>query len=155
MLIDWQKCNLTTKGEGMKSIRIFAVCVLALVLSACGLTRSDTNAWLNQKHGPVTVDMTGDWDAGGVWSGGWGKGTFVQEGNRFSGTLGLYYAEGVVSGNDVYLVIYSGRKVYYTALLRREGRDRYIGKATAKTIVDGPKAKSASTFVISMKRKEE
>ena len=95
----------------MKFIRILAACLLVLAVAACSLTRKDTNAWLDQQNGPVTVDVTGDWDAGGAWSGGWGKATFIQQGKRFTGTLGLYYAEGVVSGDEIFMTIYSGKKV--------------------------------------------
>lgn len=137
----------------MKCIKILSACLLVLAISACSLTRKDTNAWLDEKNGPANVNLTGDWDAGGVWSGGWGKGTFVQEGKRFSGTLGLYYAEGVVSGDDIYMVIYSGKKVYYTALLKKVGNGHYMGKVASKTIIDSPEARNATGYVISMKRK--
>ncbi len=96
--------------------------------------------------------MTGNWNAGGVWSGGWGGATFVQDGHRFSGTMGMYYVDGSVSGDNLYLVLYSGSKVYYTARLKKNGKDSYIGKAVYQQFIDRPDAASAETYVMSLKR---
>jgi hypothetical protein len=101
----------------------------------------------------VNANLTGEWDTGGVWTGGWGKGSFIQEGRKFSGTLGLYFVEGVVSGSDVYMVIFSGKKIYYTALLKKTDSGTYMGKVAEKTIVDRPDSRNANTFVMTMKRK--
>jgi len=136
----------------MKFIKILAACLLVLAVSACSLTRKDTNAWLDQQNGPVTVDVTGDWDAGGAWSGGWGKATFIQQGKRFNGTLGLYYAEGVVSGDEIFMTIYSGKKVYYTAHLTKKGEDSYLGMVATKAIIDKD-SNSHGDYAISLKRK--
>lgn len=137
----------------MRYLKILLVCMLVLSVSACNrLSREASSAWLGQKNGAVTVDMTGKWNSGGVWSGGWGGATFVQEGRRFSGTLGLYNVDGTVSGDNLYLVLYSGNKVYYTARLRKNGEDSYIGKAVYRVLIDKPGAESAESYVISLKR---
>jgi len=137
----------------VRYLKILLVCMLVLSVSACNrLSRETSSAWLGQKNGAVTVDMTGKWNSGGVWSGGWGGATFVQEGRRFSGTLGLYNVDGAVSGDNLYLVLYSGNKVYYTARLRKNGEDSYIGKAVYRVLIDKPGAESAETYVISLKR---
>lgn len=137
----------------MRYFKILLACMLVLTISACNrLSREDTSEWLGHKNGAVSVDMTGKWNSGGVWSGGWGGATFVQEGRRFSGTLGMYYVDGAVSGDNLYLVLYSGRKVYYTARLKKNGEDSYIGKAVYRVLIDKPGAESAETYVMSLKR---
>ena len=137
----------------MRNLKILFACMLVLTLLACHrLSRDESNAWLVQKTGRVTVNMTGNWNAGGVWSGGWGGATFVQEGRRFSGTMGMYYVDGVVSGNNLYLALYSGNKVYYTARLKKNGKNSYIGKAVYQQFIDRPGAASAETYVMSLKR---
>lgn len=140
----------------MKFIKIFVTCILIFTISACGgLSRKDTNAWLDEKSGHVSVNLTGEWDAGGVWTGGWGTGAFIQEGRNFSGTLGLYFAEGVVSEDKIYMVIFSGKKIYYTALLNKTGNDIYMGKVAEKAIVDRADARGVASHVITMKRKSD
>lgn len=137
----------------MKFIKALVVCLIVVLISACGgLSKNDTNAWLEEKKGPVNVNLTGEWDTGGVWTGGWGKANFIQEGKSFSGTLGLYYAEGVVSGDEIYMVIFSGRKVYYTALLKKIENGTYRGKVANKALVDHPDSKNAEISIITMKR---
>lgn len=137
----------------MKYIKILLVCMLVLLTSACNsLTREGSSEWLEGKSGSVTVNMTGKWNAGGAWSGGWGEGNFLQEGRNISGTLGMYYVDGVVSGDNVYLVLFSGRKVYYTARLKKNGEGYYIGKAAYRVIIDKPGSEKAESYVISLKR---
>lgn len=141
------------REDDVRYLKILFACMLMVTLSACHrLSREDTNEWLAHKNGGVTVNMTGKWNSGGVWSGGWGGAVFVQEGNRFNGTMGLYYVDGAVSGDNLYLVLYSGRKVYYTARLKKNGDDSYIGKAVYQQFVDRPGAESAETAVMSLKR---
>lgn len=137
----------------MKFLQIMVLGLLVLTISACNrLTREGSSAWLGQKGGQVSVNMTGKWSSGGVWSGGWGEGNFIQEGRRFSGTLGLYYVDGTVSGDTLYLVLYSGKKVYYTARLKKNAEGFYIGKAVYKVIIDQPEAEKAESYVISLKK---
>lgn len=137
----------------MKLTKTLMAFLLVLTMSACGgLTREDTNAWLDTKIGPANINLTGEWDTGGVWTGGWGKGSFIQEGRKFSGTLGLYFAEGTVSDDEIYMVIFSGKKIYYTALLKKVDSETYMGRAVEKAIVDSLDSRNANTYVLKMKR---
>ena len=137
----------------MKYFKILAVCLLVLAITGCNrLSREKSSEWLGQKSGQVNVSMTGKWSSGGVWSGGWGDANFIQEGRRFSGTLGLYYVDGTVSGDNLYLVLYSGKKVYYTARLKKNAEGFYIGKAVYRVIIDQPEAEKAESYVISLKK---
>jgi len=136
----------------MNSIKTAAVLLLVMMLSSCGgLTIKDTDRWLENKNSPSTIDMTGEWDSGGSWAGGWGTGRFIQDGRNFSGTLGSYYAEGTVSGDHVYMVIYSRKKVYYTAILKQTD-DSYMGKAVYETLADDREARHAQSYPIVLKK---
>jgi len=137
----------------MNFIKTTAILLMILALSSCGgLTRKDTDRWLESKNTQSTIDMTGEWDTGGSWTGGWGRGRFIQEGRNFSGTLGRYYAEGVVSGEEIYMVIYSGKTVYYTAILRKSDDGGYLGKAVYVTLADDKDAKYAQSYILSLKK---
>jgi len=137
----------------VKYLQISLVCFLVLTISACNrLSREQSSEWLGQKSGQISANMTGKWNSGGVWSGGWGEGNFIQEGRRFSGTLGLYYVDGTVSGDSLYLVLYSGKKVYYTARLKKNAEGFYIGKAVYKVIIDQPESEKAESYVMSLKK---
>ncbi len=136
----------------MNFIKTAAVLLLVMMLASCGgLTRKDTGRWLESKNSPSTIDMTGEWYSGGSWAGGWGTGKFIQDGRNFSGTLGLYYAEGTVSGDHVYMVIYSGKTVYYTAILK-QADDGFMGKAVYVTLADDKKAQYAQSYPIVLKK---
>ena len=137
----------------MKLMKVLAVVLLVGALASCGgLTRKDTSRWLDSKNDPSTADMTGEWDSSESLSGGWGRATFYQEGRNFSGTLGRYYAEGVVSGEEIYLVLYSGKTVYYTATLKKKDSDTYMGKAVYEEIADHKDARTAQSYLITLKK---
>jgi hypothetical protein len=137
----------------MKTFKYLALCLLILAVYSCAsLTREQTISWLSSKGGESTINMTGDWESGGIASGGWGAGHFIQEGNKFSGTLGLYYVDGIVNGNDVYMSISSGTKVYYTARLKKSADGSITGKAVGKIIIDDPQAQYAEGYLIMLKK---
>jgi hypothetical protein len=137
----------------MKAIKYFAVFFLIFIVSSCtSLTREQTNTWLTSKSGTSSISMTGDWDSGGIASGGWGTGHFIQEGQQFYGTLGLYYVDGIVNGDDVYMAISSGQKVYYTARLKKSAPAAYTGKAVEGVIIDNPGAQNVTTYLIMLKK---
>lgn len=123
-----------------------------LILSCMRLTREDTNAWLHTKTAGSGIDMSGKWDSGGFTTGGWGEGDFIQEGRHFHGSLGMYYVDGVVTGEQVYMAISSGNRVYYTARLEKMGDGSLTGKAVADVIVDRPESDRAVTYLISLRR---
>ncbi len=136
----------------MKSVKYFIIFLLFFMVSCASLTREQTNAWLNSKSGTSTINMTGDWDSGGLATGGWGTGHFIQEGQRFNGTLGLYYVDGVVSGEEIYMAISSGQKVYYTARLKKTGHDTFTGKSVQNIIIDNPDSQNAISYLITLKK---
>ncbi len=135
--------------------KLIAVVFLGVVIfSGAGLTREQTNIWLNSKNGESSINMSGKWDSGGIMTGGWGEGTFIQEGKYFHGSLGLYYVDGVVVGADVYMAISSGKKVYYTAQLKKLADGTLTGKAVAG-IIDKPESNNAESYLISLKKAED
>jgi hypothetical protein len=137
----------------MKSAKLLSVCLLVFMISSCAsLTREETNTWLNLKTGESRINMTGIWDSGGLMTGGWGEGHFVQDGKRFSGSLGMYNVDGIVSGEDVYMVLSSGSKVYYTAQLKKSGENIFTGKAVQDAIIGRPESQNAVSYLISLKR---
>ncbi len=135
--------------------KLIAVSILAaLLLSCAGLTREQTNNWLSAKNGGPAIDMAGKWYAGGVTTGGWGEGDFIQEGKHFHGSLGMYYVDGVAAGEDVYMAISYGQKVYYTAHLKKLADGTITGKAVADMMIDRPEASGGVIYLISLKRTE-
>lgn len=113
----------------------------------------DANDWLSSKATAAPkVDLTGKWDAGSAWNGGWGEGNFFQEKASFNGSLGMYNVKGVVSGTDLYLVLTSNDWVYYTAKMSRQSDGSFTGKATKETLVDSKAAESAETWVITFSK---
>ncbi|MBU3698019.1 MAG: hypothetical protein CFR70_02215 [Rhodocyclaceae bacterium] len=66
--------------------------------------------------------------------------------------MGSYYVDGSLNGNYLYLVLSSGRKVYYTAMLKREPDGSYAGKVADGYVVDGPGADTAGYQVMILRR---
>ena len=126
--------------------------VLKQVSNIPWLTREATNSWLKSLAVTPGVNITGVWDSGGAITGGWGEGRFIQEGNRVSGTLGFYNVDGVVSGTDVYLVLYSRDKVYHTANLKQSQDGNYTGKVVEKAIIGQKGSEGAVTYLMVLKK---
>ncbi len=138
----------------MRRLRFLGTALLALTLAACAatLTKVDTNPWLDARAGSNDYDIAGRWDTGGSWGGNWGEANFIQDGARFYGQMGSYYVDGSLNGNYLYLVLSSGRKVYYTAMLKREADGSYAGKVADGYVVDGPGADTAGYQVMILRR---
>lgn len=135
--------------------KLVVVLILAVFLSSCAsMTREQTNVWLNSKNGGPVIDMAGKWYSGGVTTGGWGDAVFIQEGKQFHGSLGMYYVDGVAAGEDVYMAISSGKRVYYTARLKKMADGTITGKAVRDVIIDHPESTRAVTYLITLKRTE-
>lgn len=127
--------------------------LLVLTLAACGgLTRSDTNSWLEARAGAASGNIAGKWTTAGGVGANWGEANFIQDGGRFYGTLGSYYVDGTVNGEHLYLALSSGRKVYYTASLRRGEDGSYAGKVVQGAIVDHPNYADAGYSLMSLRR---
>jgi len=113
------------------------VSLLSLMLAACGsLTRSDTNPWLDSRAGAVNENIAGKWTTAGGVGANWGDANLIQDGSRFYGTLGAYNIEGSINGDHLYLALSSGKKVYYTARLKRMVDGSYAGKVVEGAIID-------------------
>jgi hypothetical protein len=115
---------------------VLAAAVLALTLSACALTRTDTNPWLEAKAGATQDNISGKWTTYDRATPNWGEANFIQEGSRFYGTLGSYYVDGSINGDQLYLVLSSGKKVYYTARLSKNPDGSYAGRTVQDAIID-------------------
>ncbi|RIX49608.1 MAG: hypothetical protein D3M94_00985 [Rhodocyclales bacterium GT-UBC] len=140
----------------MKRFCYLIACLFALLLTGCSanLTRSDAAPWLDLRSGSGDYDISGRWDSGSSWSGSWGEANFIQDGARFYGQLGSYNVEGALNGNAMYLSLSAGKRVYYTALLKRDAEGGYSGKVVQDTFVDGPLGDSVSYQVLFLRRKE-
>ncbi|MGH8048653.1 MAG: hypothetical protein ACREKL_15545 [Chthoniobacterales bacterium] len=90
-----------------------------IALPACNIAEKYANnnkaatQWLDTNAGSATIDVTGRWHADN-----WGGGTLTQKGNKITGTLGDYVANGVVKGRTVYLTLSNDGWVYYTIMAR-------------------------------------
>ncbi len=87
--------------------------------------------WLDTKTAKPEIDVSGIWN-----SPEWGAAEFEQAGNKVSGTLGDYPAKGVVSGNHLYLLMYSGNNIHYTADLKATRKGKLTGVYSKYTIID-------------------
>lgn len=115
------------------------------------LTFEKTNAWLNSQKGVPKINISGDWDAGSIFAG-WGSAIIVQKGNEFYGTLGLYNIKGVINGDNIYYILTSGSKIYYTGSLKYTQSGNLEGLAVEKAIVDTEGAVNATKYPLIMKK---
>ncbi|OHD71031.1 MAG: hypothetical protein A2W19_08445 [Spirochaetes bacterium RBG_16_49_21] len=132
----------------LASFILLAQCAL---ISSC-LTHYQTNTWLNTQKGVPTINITGGWDAGSVFGGGWGGASIVQNGNEIIGTIGLYNIKGVINGDNIYLIFTSGAKIYYTGHLKPSQDGSLVGITVENAIVDTNGAQNAMKHPIIMKK---
>lgn len=132
---------------------LLAAIAMTVLLTACaGLSRTDGNDWLAQKAGPTNESMAGKWASSGNWTSNWGEGNFIQDGSRFYGYMGSYYVDGALNHEHAYMVFSSGKKVYYTAILKKTRDGTYSGKATQGKLIDYPGAEDAGVTLITLRR---
>lgn len=138
----------------MKLTALAASLMIVIALPACStaMTKMEANPWLEQRIGFPNHDISGRWETGSSWSGNWGEANFIQDGARFYGELGSYTVDGVQNGDSLYLALSSGRKVYYTALLKREANGSYAGKVAKDTLIDGEGAANEGYQVMILNR---
>ena len=125
----------------MHGKKMFLAGLLALFLAACGgnsLNRAETNGWLEAKAGTVSTNVGGKWTTAGGPGDNWGEANLVQDGSRFFGMLGSYSVDGAINREHIYLVLLSGKTVYYTAILRRGADGSYAGKVVENGIAEHP-----------------
>jgi hypothetical protein len=129
------------------------VSLLSLTLAACAsLTRSDTTPWLESRAGTVNEKIAGKWTTAGGIGANWGEGSFIQDGSRFYGTLGSYNVEGAIDREHVYLALSSGKKVYYTARLKRMLDGTYAGQVVEGAIIGQANGADDGISLMTMRR---
>lgn len=118
--------------------KMILVISLGLFLMSCGggIPLSKGEGWLDSKKDTPTINISGNWD-----SPEWGRGKFKQENRDMEGVLGDYPVKGVVSGNTVYLLMYSDKKVDYSAELSALDKDTFKGFYSKYSIVEEEKNK--------------
>jgi hypothetical protein len=86
-------------------------------------------------------------------AGGWGSGTWIQNDNQVKGNLGLYIINGRVSGQKLYMLISSGNRVYYTALLEptKDG-GLLVGMAYPNQLADAKDLRLTDQVPVSLRR---
>ena len=110
------------------------------------------DTWLEAQNMPSQMNVSGRWDAGESWSGGWGEANLIQQGRNVSGTLGLYNVKGVISHKTMFITLTSGDYVYYTAKLDMKNDGSLSGMAYREAIAGSPEAEKVESFPIIMKR---
>jgi hypothetical protein len=136
----------------MNRKNILLAALIALTLSACALTRSDTKPWLESQAGPAGDTIAGKWTTSGGVGANWGEANFIQDGSHFYGTLGSYYVDGSINGDHLYLALSSGKKVYYTARLNRSPDGSYAGKVVEGAIIDQSSRSDSGYSLMSLRR---
>ncbi len=138
-----------------KSFTALMLLALSIVLISCAHNIDKAaDSWLQNQTLAPAVDVTGKWNAGSAMGGGWGGGSFFQEGNKIYGTLGFYNVRGVVSGSDLYLNLISRGRVYYTAKLEKKGPGLFRGKAVEGAVIGTEEAKKATIYPIFLEKME-
>jgi hypothetical protein len=112
--------------QQMKYIRAAIIAVSLVSLISCAtLRQEEIDPWLAAMSGdkPAAANFEGKWQDPESFSAksfiitGWGHGYMRQNHNKLKGVIGSYNVKGIVSGEIVYLVFYTGGTVYYTARL--------------------------------------
>jgi hypothetical protein len=152
----------TPKEDVMILVRLVLVLGLFVVLAcscarggrvSSGLNMQGVDVWLESKAASSAKgNLTGKWDAGSAFAGGWGEGNIIQEKGRFNGTLGMYGIRGVVSGNEASFVLTSNGMVYYTGTMTKKSAGSWAGKAVKDVLVDTEAAKTAETYPINFQK---
>jgi hypothetical protein len=78
--------------------------------------------WLESKTAKPEINIAGTWACPE-----WGIAMFKQEERQITGMLGDYPVKGVVSGNSIYLLMYSDERVDYFAELKASDMNIFKG----------------------------
>ncbi len=118
----------------MKKLMLILFIVPAFFIMSCAsaLQVTDIDSWLTTKAAGTNaaVNITGNWtdalnETDSFMS--WGKAELTQTGNTVSGNISSYVVKGIVSGKTVYLVLYNGAKVDYTAKFELKNNNELYG----------------------------
>ncbi len=146
--------NRTRRHAEIKNIVV--LCFLSMLVAvSCAPMKSSVRQWMDAKRGAPGFDLTGRWDAGPITGGGWGGASFIQTGDGFLGTMGPYSVEGIVNGNDAYMMILSGGRVYYTAKVSLRTDGTVVGIAAEKSLVGTDKAAASTQYPLILRREGE
>jgi hypothetical protein len=113
----------------MKFSLLAPLCASALILSSCNTAEKYAQnndaaaAWLAENKGNASTSISGSWLPGDH---GWGMARLEQNGNQVTGAIGSYQVEGSINGKTAYLAMKDNGWVYYTAILKRTGKD-FVG----------------------------
>ncbi|HOD14158.1 MAG TPA: hypothetical protein PK307_09495 [Spirochaetota bacterium] len=132
-------------------IRFFALAIVSLLAVSC-LTMGDARQWLLLQKGEKGVNITGNWDSGPFFSGGWGSGHIVQTGMEIIGTMGLYSIEGVVNGDTISLIFISGNRIYYTGQVKLMPDGTLVGTAVEKAIINTADGQDSQKYPVILTR---
>jgi hypothetical protein len=123
----------------MRRITALLVMVFAFSVLLHGqVEEKDGKAWLDAYTAPPQMNVTGIWDGGD-----WGLVSLNQHqgGRRIIGTADSWDVTGIVSGKNVYLLIWKKDTVAFSAKLTIEGPSQLTGvyakgllASTSKTI---------------------
>ena len=110
--------------------KLVLVISLGLFLTSCGVPMTKGQIWLDSKKDDPQMNVSGTWT-----SREWGTARFKQEGRNVEGVLGDYPVKGVVSGKTIYLLMYSGTRVDYSAELTLSDDNTFQGFYSKYSIV--------------------
>jgi hypothetical protein len=116
--------------------KVILVITFGLFLISCGVAMTKGQNWLDSKKDNPEINISGAWT-----SSEWGAASFKQENRNVEGVLGDYPVKGVVSGNSIYLLMYSGNKVDYSAELKALDNNTFEGFYSKYAIVDEAESK--------------
>ena len=112
----------------MKRLSIGTILLLLCISFPASLNAAKVDvegkAWLDAQKDPAAINVNGTWDSDEL-----GALHLVQaEGNReVSGNGGGYEITGVVSGNQLFMLLATNRTVEYCAVLRSNSDNSLIG----------------------------
>jgi len=139
----------------MKKISFALSVLLIMAVMSCRTGPAiapNYDTWLEAQNMPSQMNVSGRWNAGESWSGGWGEANLIQQGRNVNGTLGLYTLKGVVSHKTMFVILTSGGYVYYTAKLDMKADGSLSGVAYREAIAGSPEAEKVESYPIIMKK---
>jgi hypothetical protein len=110
--------------------KVILVLSISLFFISCGVPMTKGEKWLYSKKENPEINISGTWV-----SPEWGVATFKQENKDVTGSLGDYPVKGIVSGNTIYLLMYSGKRVHYSAELKASDNNTFKGVYSKYAIV--------------------
>ena len=133
-----------SRKDSSKAILVVSI---SLFFISCGVPMTKGEEWLYSKKENPEINISGTWV-----SPEWGNATFKQENKDVTGSLGDYPVKGVVSGTTVYLLMYSGNRIDYSAELDQVDKNTFRGYYAKYFIIDKKYDDLSHLKPISLKR---